>query len=112
MVVVRFILLFEVTLSTKSDHVVLDGKFKVFALHAGQFRLEHDLVLVFVDVYAWTPRTAGDTLVVKPGHVAGKQTIYFILKRPQIAKRVVTNDAHNQPPECYYSVFELTALMP
>src|SRR2546430_16856491 len=95
MVVVRFVLLFEVTLSPKSDDVVLNGKIKVLALHAGQFRLEHDLVLVFVDVYAWTPGTAGDTLVVKPGHVTGKQTINFVLKRSQIAKRIVTNDAHN-----------------
>ncbi len=102
MVVVRFVLLFEVTFSAKSDDVVLNGKIKVFALHAGQFRLEHDLVLVFVDVYAWTPRTTGDTLVVKPGHVAGKQAIYLILKRPQITKWVVTNDTHNQPPDSYY----------
>src|SRR5438309_4116521 len=99
MVVVLIVRLFAATLPPTGDHVVLDGKIKVFALHAGQFRLEHDLVLVFVDVYAWTPRTAGNTLVVKPGHVAGKQTIDFILKRPQITEWVVTNDTHNQPPD-------------
>src|SRR5437879_13857340 len=96
MVVVCVFLLFEMTLAAKGDHVVLNREIKILATHTGQFCLEHDVVLVFVDIDARTPRTARDSLIVeRMRQVAGEKTIHFLLQRSQIAKRIITTDTHN-----------------
>ena len=82
MIVVRFVLLLEATLAAQSDDVVLKREIKILAFHARQFGLDHDLILVLVDVNGRIPGPARDAFVVAEGagNIGGKQTIDLILK--------------------------------
>src|SRR5581483_214613 len=103
MIVVRFVFLFEMTLTSKRDDVVLDREIEILALHARQLSFQHDVIFIFVNVNAGTPRTTRDALVVEAASdVARKEAIDFLLKRPKIAERVIANDTHkSNPPECH-----------
>src|SRR5438445_10968294 len=96
MIIVGFVFLLEPALAAERDDVVLNGQIEIFAIHAGQFRFENDVIFVLINIHARTPGTAGDSLVVKTAtNVTGEKPIYFFLKIAQIAKRIVTSDAHN-----------------
>src|ERR671912_778512 len=64
-VVVRLFLLLEAALAAQRQHVVLDRQLEVFAVHAGQFGFEHDLVFVLVDVHARRPGAAREALLAE-----------------------------------------------
>ena len=96
MIVVRLVLLFELTLAAKCDHIVLDRKVEVLTLHARQFCFEHDLLLIFIDVDTGTPGSASHAFIVKAArHAAGKKAVHLFLKRAQVAERIITNDTHD-----------------
>src|SRR5205809_4500125 len=108
MIVVGVFFLFKVALAAKSDDVVFDRNVEILALHARQFSLQHDLILVLIDVNIRTPGSASNAFVVEsPGKISRKQTIYLFLEGSQIAKRVVTNDTHNYKPPDFVKEFFL-----
>src|SRR5258708_25763183 len=87
---------------------------EVLAFQAGQLSLEHDLVLVFIDVYAGTPRTGGNPFVIEgASHITGEKTVDFVLQGSQIAKRVVTTNTHSQnPPDFLFALSPRKATVP
>src|SRR5205823_14154335 len=102
-IVVRIVLLLEMALAAERDGVVFDRQVKILALHPWQLSLEHNLIFVLIDIHTRAPRTSRNSFFIKgPRHVSGEQPIYFLLKTSQIAKRVVTNNAHN--PEILLSL--------
>src|SRR5438132_2356715 len=103
MVIVSFVFLLKVTLAAQGQHVVLDRKIEIFAVHDGQFSLKNDLILVLIDIHARTPCPAGNAVVVEgPADIAGKKTIYFLVQVLQVAKRVIANNTHkSKPPDSF-----------
>src|SRR6476619_4350725 len=102
MIVVGVVGFFKATLTSKSDHVVLNRQIKLFLFHSGQFRLEDDLVFVFVDVDARTPRTTADAFVAeRTGKIGRKQPIDLFLKRPEVSERVVSDNTHALSPPIF-----------
>src|SRR5207249_10503239 len=102
-IVVRIVLLLEMALAAERDGVVFDRQVKILALHPWQLSLEHNLIFVLIDIHARAPGASRNSFFIKgTRHVAGEQSIYFFLKTSQIAKRVVTNNAHN--PEILLSL--------
>src|SRR5207248_9949701 len=90
-------------LAAQRDGVVFDRQVKILTLHPWQLSLKHNLIFILIDIHARAPRASRNSFFIKgPRHVAGEQSIYFFLKTSQIAKRVVTNNAHN--PEILQSL--------
>src|SRR5947209_10370872 len=95
-VVVRIVLFLESALAAQRDDVVLYAQIKVFSFHARQLGFEHNLILVLVDVHAGVPSAARYAFVIEGAReVVREETVDFILQRPQITERVVTDDSHN-----------------
>src|SRR6266850_6335678 len=95
MIVVGVVRFLKPTLATQSNNVVLDSQVEVFLFHSRQLRLQHNLVLIFVDIDAWIPGAATDALIAKRAvKIGGEQTVYFLLQASQIPKRVITNNTH------------------
>src|SRR4029079_4515516 len=95
MIVITLVGFLEPAFTAKSDYIVFNREIEVLLFHSRKFSLQHDLILVFIDIYAWSPGTATDSLVPEgASHVRGKESIYFFLKSAQISKRVVPYDSH------------------
>src|SRR6267378_1776732 len=95
MIVVGIVRLLKPTFPTQSNNVVLDRQVEVFLFHSRQLRLQHNLVLIFVDIYAGTPSTATYALIAEGAvKIGGEQTVYFLLQSSQVPKRVITNNTH------------------
>src|SRR5262249_16266401 len=79
----------------KRNHIVLDRQIEIFSVHPRKLGLEHDLVFVFVNIYARMPRSARNSFIIEcPSNVAGKKPVHFILKTSQIPKGIVTSNSH------------------
>src|SRR5438445_9338102 len=96
MIVVSFVLLFELTFAAERDHIVLDRQIEILSIHARKFSFQDNLLFVFIDVHVGTPCAACNTFFVKRARdTAGKKPVHFFLKCSQVAKRVITNNTHN-----------------
>jgi hypothetical protein len=66
MVVVGFVLLFKLTLAPKSYDVVFNRELEIIPVHTRQFRFEHDLIFVLVNVNTRIPSAPADSLFPEP----------------------------------------------
>src|SRR5205085_1344366 len=86
----------ELTFAAERDHVILDRQIKVFPIHAREFRFQHNLLFVLIDVHAGTPGPSRNAFFVERARdTASEKPVHFFLQSSQVAKRVITNDTHN-----------------
>ena len=94
MEVVTLILLFKLAFAMDGQNIVLDRDVHVLRFHPRKFCFDDQLVLVFVDIYAWVPSTAKQFIVAGTLESKIKCAIYLVLQAPSFAKRVVSDQIH------------------
>src|SRR6185369_5341972 len=65
MVVVSLIRLFKLALTAEGNDIVLNREIEIFLFHSRKLGLEHDLVLVLIDVNAGRPCATANALIAE-----------------------------------------------